>query len=97
LRTWERATRSQADPLLGPLGKSEEEATPEIPSRVGWRWVTPTLHPDATSTRQRRGPQAQAAKGRTIHSDLEQIMERSDPTTFPDRERIERAVLKLLG
>jgi DNA topoisomerase IB len=35
--------------------------------------------------------------GETIHSDLERIVERSDPTSFPDRERIERAVLKLLG
>jgi DNA topoisomerase-1 len=35
--------------------------------------------------------------GETIHSELERIVERSDPTAFPDRERIERAVLKLLG
>ncbi len=35
--------------------------------------------------------------GETIHAALERIIERSDPSEFPDRERIEGAVLKLLG
>jgi DNA topoisomerase I len=35
--------------------------------------------------------------GETIHAALERIIDRSDPTEFPDRERIERAVLELLG
>jgi DNA topoisomerase-1 len=35
--------------------------------------------------------------GETIHSALERIIDRSDPSEFPDRERIEGAVLKLLG
>jgi DNA topoisomerase I len=34
--------------------------------------------------------------GETIHAALERIVERSDPSGFPDRERIERAVLELL-
>jgi DNA topoisomerase IB len=35
--------------------------------------------------------------GKTIHAALKRIIDRSDPSEFPDRERIERAVLKLLG
>ena len=35
--------------------------------------------------------------GETIHAALERIINRSDPSEFPDRERIEGAVLKLLG
>jgi DNA topoisomerase IB len=35
--------------------------------------------------------------GETIRPELDLIVERSEPTAFPDRERIERAVLKLLG
>lgn len=35
--------------------------------------------------------------GETIHAALERIIDRSDPSEFPDRERIELAVLKLLG
>jgi DNA topoisomerase IB len=35
--------------------------------------------------------------GETIHAALERIIDRSDPSEFPDRERIERAVLELLG
>jgi DNA topoisomerase IB len=34
--------------------------------------------------------------GETIRPELDVIVERSDPSAFPDRERIERAVLKLL-
>jgi DNA topoisomerase I len=34
--------------------------------------------------------------GETIRPELELIVERSDPSEFPDRERIERSVLKLL-
>jgi DNA topoisomerase IB len=35
--------------------------------------------------------------GETIHTALKRIVDRSDPSEFPDRERIERAVLRLLG
>jgi DNA topoisomerase IB len=34
--------------------------------------------------------------GDTIHAALKRIIDRSDPSEFPDRERIERAVLGLL-
>ena len=34
--------------------------------------------------------------GETIRPELDLIVERSDPSAFPDRERIEKAVLKLL-
>jgi DNA topoisomerase IB len=34
--------------------------------------------------------------GETIHAALKRIVDRSDPSEFPDRERIERAVLRLL-
>ena len=34
--------------------------------------------------------------GETIHAALKRIVDRSDPSESPDRERIERAVLRLL-
>jgi DNA topoisomerase-1 len=35
--------------------------------------------------------------GETIRAALKRIVDRSDPSKFPDRDRIEAAVLALLG
>jgi len=35
--------------------------------------------------------------GETIRSALDRAVDRSDPGEFPDRERIERAVIRLLA